>query len=101
MPVFLFRDKKELFLGGDRMSQNENTLKELLKEGFTHGGVFHADDVFATALLKILNPNIHISRDFLYLRVFQGLCMILRGKYDHQSKTVECVKMGYLMQHLD
>lgn len=29
-----------------------------LKEGFTHDGLFHADDVFATALLKILSPEI-------------------------------------------
>ena len=27
------------------------------QKGFTHGGKFHADDVFSTALLKILNPE--------------------------------------------
>ena len=26
--------------------------------GFTHAGKFHADDVFATALLQILRPDI-------------------------------------------
>ncbi len=29
---------------------------------FTHGGVFHADDVFSAALLKYLNPQIQIVR---------------------------------------
>ena len=70
------------------MSQNENTLKELLNEGFTHGGVFHADDVFATALLKILNPNIHISRGFSVPESFSGIVYdIGGGKYDHHQKN--------------
>lgn len=29
--------------------------------GFTHAGKFHADDVFATALLQILRPDIKIT----------------------------------------
>ena len=33
-------------------------------KGFTHGGKFHADDVFATALLQILRPDIKITRSF-------------------------------------
>ena len=32
--------------------------------GFTHGGKFHADDVFSTALLQILRPDIKITRGF-------------------------------------
>ena len=32
--------------------------------GFTHAGKFHADDVFATALLQILRPDIKITRGF-------------------------------------
>jgi len=27
---------------------------------FTHGGRFHADDVFSAALLKMLHPDIRI-----------------------------------------
>ena len=30
--------------------------------GFTHSGTFHADDVFSTALLRIINPHIKINR---------------------------------------
>ena len=33
--------------------------------GFTHAGKFHADDVFATALLQILRPDIRITRGFV------------------------------------
>ena len=32
--------------------------------GFTHAGKFHADDVFATALLQIIRPDIRITRGF-------------------------------------
>lgn len=70
------------------MSQNKNKLKELLNEGFTHGGIFHADDVFATALLKILNPNIQISRGFSVPEYFSGIVYdIGGGKYDHHQKN--------------
>ena len=33
-------------------------------KGFTHAGRFHADDVFAAALLRLCNPNIRIQRGF-------------------------------------
>ena len=35
-------------------------------KGFTHGGKFHADDVFSTALLQILRPDIQVTRGFVY-----------------------------------
>lgn len=38
--------------------------KIMFKKALTHGGVFHADDVFSAALLKILNPEIEIVRVF-------------------------------------
>ena len=39
-------------------------LKNLnqVKTGYTHCGVFHSDDVFATALLRMINPNIEVVR---------------------------------------
>ena len=33
--------------------------------GFTHAGKFHADDVFATALLQIIRSDIRITRGFV------------------------------------
>ena len=38
--------------------------------GFTHAGKFHADDVFATALLQILRPDIKITRGFVGLHIY-------------------------------
>ncbi|MDE7432717.1 MAG: MYG1 family protein [Lachnospiraceae bacterium] len=77
------------------MSQKENVSTENLTEGFTHGGVFHADDVFATALLKILNPNIKITRGFAIPKDFTGIVYdIGGGKYDHHQKGSRVRKNG-------
>lgn len=35
---------------------------QTVKEAYTHMGKFHADDVFAFALLRILKPDLHINR---------------------------------------
>lgn len=65
----------------------KNSIKNDLTQGFTHGGVFHADDVFATALLKILNPAIKISRGFSVPEDFKGIVYdIGGGKYDHHQR---------------
>ena len=42
-------------------------------KGFTHGGKFHADDVFSTALLKILFPNINVERGFVEVANRKGI----------------------------
>lgn len=73
------------------MSQHKaienDKIKADLQQGFTHGGVFHADDVFSTALLKLLNPDIRISRGFLVPKDFTGIVYdIGGGKYDHHQK---------------
>ena len=58
-----------------------------IKKGFTHGGIFHADDVFATALLKILNPNIEIIRGNQIPENFDGIIYdIGGGEFDHHQK---------------
>lgn len=41
--------------------------------GFTHGGKFHADDVFATALLRILRPDFEVQRGFEVPDDFDGI----------------------------
>jgi uncharacterized UPF0160 family protein len=57
-------------------------------EGFTHGGVFHADDVFATALLKILWPEIQIRRGFTVPEGFSGIVYdIGGGEFDHHQRN--------------
>ena len=35
------------------------------KYGLTHSGTFHADDVFATAFIKMINPSIKIISSIL------------------------------------
>ena len=65
-------------------------LKQIRQEhasAFTHGGKFHADDVFSAALLLYLNPEIQISRGNRVLENFDGLVFdIGRGAYDHHQK---------------
>lgn len=48
----------------------------------THGGKFHADDVFSAALLKIVNPQINIVRTFQIPDDFNRIVFdIGAGKY--------------------
>lgn len=56
----------------------------------THGGKFHADDVFSAALLKIMNPRINIVRTFQIPEDFDGIVFdIGAGKYDHHQEEAE------------
>lgn len=68
-----------------------NTLLEQIKmpnaTAFTHGGKFHADDVFSSALLLYLNPKITITRGNKVPEDFKGTVFdIGRGKYDHHQR---------------
>lgn len=68
-----------------------NTLLEQIKmpnaTAFTHGGKFHADDVFSSALLLYLNPEITITRGNKVPEDFEGIVFdIGRGKYDHHQR---------------
>ncbi len=58
--------------------------------GFTHGGKFHADDVFATALLQILRPDIRITRGFTVPDDFDGIVYDVGfGMFDHHQEPRE------------
>jgi uncharacterized UPF0160 family protein len=53
---------------------------------FTHGGKFHADDVFSAALLTYLNPNLEIERGFLVPDDFPGIVFDIGfGEFDHHQ----------------
>mgnify|MGYP000214162172 CR=1 FL=1 len=58
-----------------------NELMEQIKKkdarAFTHGGKFHADDVFSAALLFYINPEITILRGNRVLDDFDGIVLIL------------------------
>ena len=56
------------------------------KYGFTHSGIFHADDVFATAFIKMINPNIEIVRGNEVPNNFTGIVYdIGLGEFDHHG----------------
>lgn len=60
---------------------------ELPEQAVTHGGLFHADDVFASALLQLINPEIRISRSFEVPQDFKGLVFdIGGGMFDHHQQ---------------
>lgn len=57
-----------------------------IEKGFTHGGGFHADDVFSSALLKMLNSEMDILRGNAVPEGFEGIVYdIGYGKYDHHQ----------------
>ena len=57
---------------------------------FTHGGKFHADDVFSTALLKILRPDIKVTRGFVVPDNFDGIVYDVGGAmFDHHTEPRE------------
>lgn len=68
-----------------------NELMEQIKKkdarSFTHGGKFHADDVFSAALLFYINPEITILRGNRVPDDFNGIVFdIGRGAYDHHQR---------------
>lgn len=67
-------------------------LDELKKceYGLTHDGTFHADDVFSTAFIKIINPNIKIIRSNIVPENFKGIVYdVGLGEFDHHSHDNE------------
>lgn len=68
---------------------------EIPKKGFTHAGSFHSDDVFATAFLRILNPDFTVERGFEAPEDFDGIVYdIGRGEFDHHQEGKEYRENG-------
>lgn len=70
---------------------NKNEIREMIMLGgcATHAGVFHADDVFSTALLKIVFPELSINpkRVFVLPPDFKGLAYDIGfGEFDHHQR---------------
>lgn len=73
-----------------------------LTRAYTHGGVFHADDVFSTAFLKMLNPGIKVVRtnkvtDEMSADEYAIIFDIGGGVYDHHQadKAVRPIEDGH------
>jgi uncharacterized UPF0160 family protein len=68
---------------------------EVKNSAMTHGGKFHADDVFSAALLKIVNPDIRITRGFEVPKDFDGIVFDIGcGKFDHHQEGSEVRENG-------
>ena len=62
-------------------------IKKQDAKAFTHSGKFHADDVFSSALLLYLNPQITITRGNRVPEEYDGIVFdIGRGRYDHHQR---------------
>ena len=69
------------------MDQLLEMIRQKDASAFTHSGKFHADDVFSSALLLYLNPEIKITRGNKVPDDFDGIVFdIGRGRYDHHQK---------------
>ena len=74
-------------------------MHQLPNEAVTHNGRFHADDVFSAALLKILNPEIHISRVSAVPENFSGIVFDLaNGTFDHHNSNIKYRNNGKTVQ---
>lgn len=77
------------------MEQLFKQIPKVPDYGFTHGSKFHSDDVFATAFLRILNPDIQIQRGFQVPEDFDGIVYdIGRGRFDHHQADKEIRENG-------
>lgn len=62
-------------------------IQELPSEVLTHGGKFHADDVFSGAFLRLIRPNLRIQRAFQVPEGYSGLVFDLGwGPFDHHQQ---------------
>ena len=77
------------------MSRLIEQIKQKDACAFTHGGKFHADDVFSSALLLYINPEISITRGNSVPDDFTGIVFdIGRGEFDHHQKRSEERRVG-------
>lgn len=71
--------------------------KNIPDKAFTHGGRFHADDVFSAALLSYLNPDIVIGRGTVVPDDYSGIVFdIGLGEYDHHQKDRKTRENGVI-----
>lgn len=67
-----------------------------ITDAYTHSGIFHADDVFATAVIKKLNSSIKIHRVFQPPENSDSVLVydIGGGKFDHHQQDSEIRENG-------
>lgn len=68
---------------------------EQVLNAFTHAGIFHADDIFSSALLKLVFPRINIQRGYSVPENFDGIVFdIGYGEFDHHQNNKEIREDG-------
>ena len=74
---------------GTWLTENEMEDNIVPMHGVTHAGVFHADDVFATALLQLLNPQFTYTRAFVKPgEAVNGIAYDIGcGEFDHHQNS--------------
>lgn len=63
-----------------------------MTDGYTHGATFHADDVFATAFIQKINPDIQIHRVFRVPEELPETALVYdigKGTFDHHQADNE------------
>lgn len=77
------------------MSETHLAISQISPIAMTHGGKFHADDVFSGAFLSILHPDIKILRTFQVPEEFKGLVFDIGwGPFDHHQKDAPVRENG-------
>ena len=67
--------------------QHRELIDAIPNDAVTHSGSFHSDDVYATAFLQILKPELKVSRVSKVPEGYQGLVYdIGGGEFDHHQK---------------
>lgn len=77
---------------GYRVESNKMTVFNNYTKGLTHGGVFHADDVFTAAILRMINPGIEITRVLKVPEIISEDTIVFDvgyGRYDHHQRDAE------------
>jgi len=70
-------------------------MTEQITRAFTHGGKFHADDVFSAALLTYLYPEIQIERGYQVPEDFDGIVFDIGfGEFDHHQEDMRVRENG-------
>jgi uncharacterized UPF0160 family protein len=80
----------------------KNNMNITINTGYTHGGIFHADDVFSAALLKLIYPDISFKRVFKIPEGIDPDCLdqgyvvfdIGLGRFDHHQADNEYRENG-------
>lgn len=86
--------KLELISAEDAVKMTEKRMDgrmiQISDTVLTHGGKFHADDVFSSALIKLLKSDVKIIRSFKVPEDFTGLVYDIGwGVFDHHQEGAE------------